>query len=55
VISTAHGLKFTEFKLKFHEGKIPGTTPSLENRIRTCKPEVGNVMDEIGKFLQLKG
>lgn len=55
VISTAHGLKFTEFKLKFHEGKIPGTDQKLVNVIRSCKPEVGAVMDEISGFLQMKG
>lgn len=55
VVSTAHGLKFTEFKLQFHEGKISGTDQSLVNVIRSCKPDVGAVMDEIGKFLQAKG
>lgn len=52
VVSTAHGLKFTEFKLKFHEGKISGTDPKLANQIRSCRPETGPVMDEIAKFLQ---
>ncbi len=54
VVSTAHGLKFTEFKLQFHEGKIPGTDPNLANVIRSYKPDLGTVMDEIGKFLQTK-
>ena len=26
VISTASGLKFTDFKVRYHEGKIPGTS-----------------------------
>jgi threonine synthase len=32
VVSTAHGLKFPDFKLEVHEGRIPGTDPSLRNR-----------------------
>ncbi len=31
VISTAHGLKFADFKTRLHEGKIPGVDPSLRN------------------------
>jgi threonine synthase len=31
VISTAHGLKFAEFKTKFHEGRLPEVNPSLQN------------------------
>jgi threonine synthase len=31
VISTAHGLKFTDFKLKYHQKQLPGTIPSLAN------------------------
>jgi threonine synthase len=31
VISTAHGLKFTEFKTKFHLGQLPEVNPSLQN------------------------
>jgi threonine synthase len=31
VISTAHGLKFTDFKLRFHQGDIPETTSSFQN------------------------
>lgn len=31
VISTAHGLKFTDFKLKYHENKIPGVKPLYQN------------------------
>jgi threonine synthase len=31
VISTAHGLKFTEFKTKFHQGELPEVNPSLQN------------------------
>jgi threonine synthase len=31
VISTAHGLKFAEFKTKFHLGQLPEVNPSLQN------------------------
>jgi threonine synthase len=31
VISTAHGLKFADFKTRLHQGEIPGIDPSLQN------------------------
>jgi threonine synthase len=31
VISTAHGLKFSEFKARYHEGKLPGVMPRYAN------------------------
>jgi two-component system CheB/CheR fusion protein len=31
VISTAHGLKFTDFKVRYHEGKLPGIDSTLAN------------------------
>ena len=31
VISTAHGLKFAEFKRKFHQGQLPEVDSSLQN------------------------
>ena len=31
VISTANGLKFTDFKLGYHEGRLPGVTPRDPN------------------------
>lgn len=32
VISTAHGLKFTDFKLRYHEGRIEGVNSRSPNR-----------------------
>ena len=32
VISTANGLKFTDFKLQYHEGTLPGIAPTHGNR-----------------------
>ena len=31
VISTAHGLKFTDFKLRFHRKQLPGTSEAMAN------------------------
>jgi threonine synthase len=31
VISTAHGLKFSEFKVGYHERRLAGLTPRLAN------------------------
>ena len=31
VISTAHGLKFIDFKMRFHQGDLPETSRSLQN------------------------
>jgi len=31
VISTAHGLKFIDFKLRFHRGELPGASTELAN------------------------
>ena len=31
VISTAHGLKFSDFKVGYHEGTLPGLEPALRN------------------------
>ena len=32
VVSTASGLKFTDFKVRYHEGAIPGVSPKHANR-----------------------
>ena len=32
VVSTANGLKFTDFKIKYHEGRLEGVTPQYANR-----------------------
>jgi threonine synthase len=31
VISTAHGLKFVDFKLRYHQGQISGGDVSFQN------------------------
>jgi threonine synthase len=32
VISTANGLKFTDFKVRYHEGALPGISPRFANK-----------------------
>jgi threonine synthase len=48
-VSTAAGLKFTEFKVRYHEGAIEGVTASLKNPPVKLKADYGQVMDAISK------
>lgn len=45
VISTAHGLKFTEFKVAYHEGSLEDLTSRYANPIFKAPAELGAVMD----------
>jgi threonine synthase len=47
VISTANGLKFTDFKLQYHEGTLPGITPTHGNR----PVELPNEYDAVRKAI----
>jgi len=47
VISTAHGLKFAEFKTKFHEGRLPEVNRSLQNLPIQVPAETTAVRDVI--------
>lgn len=49
VISTAHGLKFTEFKVAYHEGSLEGLTSRYANPIFKAPAELGAVMDILKK------
>jgi threonine synthase len=51
VISTANGLKFTEFKVNYHEGKIMGTNSDLQNSIVPCPANMEAVLKALGKEL----
>ncbi|MDX1957791.1 MAG: threonine synthase [Leptospiraceae bacterium] len=51
VISTANGLKFTEFKVKFHENQIPEIDSKLVNSIHTSKPKINDVMDLVRRIV----
>jgi len=43
IISTAHGLKFSEFKTKYHEKKLEGVSSRYANPILHCPPDVEKV------------
>ncbi len=48
VVSTAHGLKFTDFKLRVHRGEVPDTDPRLRNlpiEVRADLDAVRRVLD----------
>jgi len=47
VVSTAAGLKFTEFKVKYHEGSIEGVESHHANPPVTLPPDAGQVADAI--------
>jgi threonine synthase len=49
VISTAHGLKFVDFKLRFHRGELPGTSAELANlpiEVPSNPDAIRSVIDE---------
>ena len=45
VVSTAHGLKFTEFKVQYHEQALAGISTRHANPVFKAKPAIGEVMD----------
>ncbi len=47
VISTAHGLKFTDFKVGYHDGTLPGLSSPLRNPAVQVKASLGGVQDAI--------
>jgi threonine synthase len=51
VISTAHGLKFTDFKVKYHEGELPGVQPKYANKPVELPPEYDAVVEAIDKAI----
>lgn len=52
VISTAHGLKFTEFKIKYHEGRIRGFKPRYANLPMPLPADFKKVRDAIYKTIE---
>jgi threonine synthase len=48
-VSTAHGLKFTEFKVRYHEGALEGVTSQFANPPVYLPPDYGQVVDAIRK------
>ena len=51
IVSTAHGLKFSEFKTKYHEKQLEGVESTYANPILHLKPEIGAVRDALSKRL----
>jgi threonine synthase len=47
VVSTAHGLKFSDFKVGYHAGTLPEVSPRLTNPSVKIAPALGAVMDAI--------
>jgi threonine synthase len=52
VISTAHGLKFTDFKVKYHEGNLPGVTSKHANKPVDLPPSYDAVVEAIDKAIR---
>ena len=50
-ISTANGLKFTEFKVKYHDGAIQGVHSANANAPVMLPPDYGQVVDTLRKRL----
>jgi threonine synthase len=50
VISTANGLKFTEFKVGYHEGKLPGIHATRANAPLVIEPDVERVAQLIERI-----
>jgi threonine synthase len=54
VISTAHGLKFTDFKVGYHESKLPGVDSKHANPPTYLPANADRVKEEISKLLSTK-
>lgn len=49
VVSTAHGLKFTEFKVGYHESTLAGLSSQYANPVFKASASIGPVMDILKK------
>jgi len=47
VISTAHGLKFADFKVGYHDGTLPGVRSELRNQAVQLPATLGAVQDAV--------
>ena len=54
VISTAHGLKFSEFKIGYHEGTLADVVARHRNPPVELPADAGAVKAEIGRWLEKK-
>ena len=55
VVSTAHGLKFTEFKLRYHEGSLPGITSTYRNSPVELPADLAHVKDALRRHVEALG
>lgn len=51
VVSTAHGLKFSEFKVNYHEKKNPEVEPKYANLMLECEAKIDGVRRLLDKEL----
>jgi threonine synthase len=54
VISTAHGLKFTDFKVAYHHGALEGVTATRANRAVELPARLGAVSEAIDRALETR-
>ena len=48
-VSTANGLKFTEFKVRYHDGQIDGVNSTHQNQAVMLPADFGQVVDVLNK------
>jgi len=53
VVSTAHGLKFTDFKVNYHESNLPGIDSKYANPAVHLPADASAVKAEINQWLSL--
>jgi threonine synthase len=52
VISTAHGLKFSDFKVNYHEGTLPDVVSNHANRPIELPPDLDTVRRVIDEYME---
>jgi threonine synthase len=52
IVSTAHGLKFSEFKTKYHEKELAGVQSKYANPILSLPADVDKVRDALAKRMK---
>jgi len=55
VISTAHGLKFSEFKVGYHEGTLDGVDSRHSNPPIELPPDIDRILEAIDARTQKQG
>jgi threonine synthase len=55
VVSTAHGLKFSEFKMKYHQKQLDGMVSKYANPISECPPDIEKVQAVLAERLAQQG